>query len=102
MSRPFCRQLTIERTRKVSDQPDAIAPELLNTGEDVLVTRVWVASHQWTRAGALVVVASRRAFRHYGAGFRTPVQPVFGLIMPGEFTRMDAMVSASANRLLEN
>jgi len=101
MQRPFCRQLTM-RIRKVSDRPDAIAPELLNTAEDLVVTRVGVTSHQWTPALSKVVDATGSPFCHHGGGFRTPVLPVLVLIIFDEFTRMDAMVSASAIQLLAN
>ncbi|MFC0548641.1 hypothetical protein [Kutzneria chonburiensis] len=89
------------RTRNVSDRPDAIAPELLNTAEDLPVTRVGVTSHQWTPDLSKVVEATRSPFRHHGGCFRTLVQPVLVLIISGEFTRMDAMVSARAIQLLE-
>jgi hypothetical protein len=47
-----------------------------------------------------VVEATRSPFRHPVVGFRTPVLPVSVLIIWGEFTRMDAMVSARAIQLL--
>jgi hypothetical protein len=90
------------RIRKVSDRPDAIAPELLNTGGDAAVTRVGVTSHQWPPVVSKVADATRSSFRHHGGGFRTPVLPVLVLIISDEFTRMDAMVSARAIQLLAN
>jgi hypothetical protein len=70
--------------------PDAIAPKLLNTAEDRLLTLARVTSRRRAWILSQFAPTSTKPFRQPGGVFRTGSASFLAMIGRGEFTRMDA------------